>query len=184
MSEASKKILRKKFIKSRNLIKNKCAKENEISDKLKNLLTLNKIPTSVYYSVRSEVNLDGFIKYMHANDQKVVLPVINKINSHLVFKEWKINESLKIGKYNIMVPSNNSFLNPKILLIPMLAFDLNKNRIGYGGGYYDRTISILDKKSKIVKIGIAFDEQQTKKVPTMIFDKKMDLIVTQSRILI
>ncbi len=184
MSRIQKKELRNKFINSRNLIKNKSLKENEIVNKLKNLLNLNKIPTSAYYSVNSEVNLNSFIRYMQSKDQRIVLPSINKINSYLVFKEWKENEKLIIGKYNIKIPSNNFFLNPKILLIPMVAFDIKKNRLGYGGGYYDRTLSRLEKKNKIITIGIAFDEQETTKIPTMSFDKKMDLIITESRILI
>ena len=83
-----------------------------------------------------------------------------------------------------MTPSINVYSTPKILLVPMLAFDKSKNRLGYGGGYYDRTISFLEKKNKILKFGVAFDEQEIKKVPTMRFDKKMDLILTPTKIII
>ena len=102
MSRIQKKELRNKFINSRNLIKNKSLKENEIVNKLKNLLNLNKIPTSAYYSVNSEVNLNSFIRYMQSKDQRIVLPSINKINSYLVFKEWKENEKLIIDLLNSM----------------------------------------------------------------------------------
>ena len=63
-------------------------------------------------------------------------------------------------------------------------WDKNKYRLGYGGGYYDRTISFLEKNSNILKFGVAFDEQEIKKVPTMRFDKKMDLILTPTKIII
>ena len=63
----------------------------------------------------------------------------------------------------------------------MVAFDIKKNRIGYGGGYYDRTISFLKNKRKIFTIGVAFDEQEIEKVPIMEFDKKLDLIITPTR---
>ena len=106
---------------------------------------------------------------MHTNQQKV-FPVINKINSPLLFKEWKADDKLISGKYGIMIPSIKH--NSKILIVP-IAFDKNKDRLGYGGGYYDRTISFLEKNSKILKFGAAFDEQEIKKVPTMSFDKKM-----------
>ena len=83
-----------------------------------------------------------------------------------------------------MTPSIKFYATPKILIVPMLAFDKNKDRLGYGGGYYDRTISFLEKNSKILKFGVAFDEQEIKKVPTMSFDKKMDLILTPTKIII
>ena len=102
----------------------------------------------------------------------------------MLFKEWKADDKLIQGKYGIMTPSIKIYTTPKILIVPMLAFDKNKDRLGYGGGYYDRTISFLEKNSKILKFGVAFDEQEIKKVPTMSFDKKMDLILTPTKIII
>ena len=101
----------------------------------------------------------------------------------MLFKEWKADDKLIPGKYGIMTPSIKVYSTPKILIVPMLAFDKNKDRLGYGGGYYDRTISFR-KNSKILKFGVAFDEQEIKKVPTMSFDKKMDLILTPTKIII
>ncbi len=184
MVEIQKTKIRKNIIKSRQLIKNRNLKENKIKEKLVQLINTNNIIVSTYFSINHEVNINNFTKYLLGKNQRIVLPFIDKSNSHLLFKEWKIKENLFPGKYGIMTPANNSFLSPKILLIPMVAFDVKKNRLGYGGGYYDRTISYLEKKSKILKFGIAFDEQEIKKVPTLNFDKKMDLIVTQSRIII
>ena len=121
---------------------------------------------------------------MHKNQQKILLPVINKNNSPLLFKEWKSDDKLMPGKYGIMIPSIKLYATPKILIVPMLAFDKNKYRLGYGGGYYDRTISFLEKNSNILKFGVAFDEQEIEKVPTMRFDKRMDIILTPTKIII
>ena len=88
------------------------------------------------------------------------------------------------GKYNIMVPDNENFLIPRILIIPLVGFDLKKNRIGYGGGYYDRTIEFYEKTDSIFKIGIAFDEQETKNLPIEKYDKKLDIIITPSRLVV
>ena len=184
MLEKIKSDLRTKFLKKRNLVKNKINKEKKIVKKLKKLLNCNSLVTAVYYSTKSEVNLINFVYHMHKNQQKILLPVINKINSHLLFKEWKADDRLIPGKYGIMTPSIKFYETPKILIVPMLAFDKNKDRLGYGGGYYDRTISFLEKNSKILKFGVAFDEQEIKKVPTMSFDKKMDLILTPTKIII
>jgi len=184
MLEKKKRDLRTKFLKKRKLVKNKINKEKEIVKKLKNLLNYNSQVTAVYYSTKSEVNLINFVYDMHKNEQKILLPVINKTNSPLLFKEWKADDRLIPGKYGIMTPSTNIYATPRILIVPMLAFDKNKDRLGYGGGYYDRTISFLEKNSKILKFGVAFDEQEIKKVPTMSFDKKMDLILTPTKIII
>ena len=67
---------------------------------------------------------------------------------------------------------------PDVLLIPLLAFDKNLNRLGYGGGYYDRLIERLSKKKNILKIGLAFSIQEIDKVPTNMYDQKLDYIVT------
>ena len=65
----------------------------------------------------------------------------------------------------------------------MVAFDKNLNRLGYGGGYYDRLIEKFEKKKKIIKIGLAFSIQKIDKVPTNIYDKKMDYVVTNKYIM-
>ena len=184
MLEKIKRNLRIKCLKKRELVENKVNKEKKIFAKLKELLNCNGVTVAVYYSTKSEVNLTNLVKFMHKNQQKILLPFIDKKNSPLLFKEWRANDKLKKGKYGIMTPSINVYATPKILIIPMLAFDVNKARLGYGGGYYDRTISFLEKNSKILKFGVAFDEQEIKKVPIMSFDKKMDLILTPTKIII
>ena len=70
-----------------------------------------------------------------------------------------------------------------VLLIPLLAFDKNLNRLGYGGGYYDRLIERLSKKKKIIKIGLALSIQEIDKVPINMYDQKLDYIVTNKHII-
>lgn len=82
-----------------------------------------------------------------------------------------------------MTPENNHFCEPTSIIIPLLGFDINKNRLGYGGGFYDRTIEFLEKKKKVLKIGVAFEEQEINTVPSMKYDKKLDLIVTPNRVI-
>jgi len=176
--------LRTKFIKQRRLIKNRGKKESEISQNLCNILSSINLVISLYLSVRHEADLKKIAKVLYLNKKEVVLPVIKDSNSHLLFAKWKFGDELQKDKYNIKIPKKNIFLEPKILLIPMVAFDSKKNRLGYGGGFYDRTISFLEKKNKILKFGIAFDEQESSKIPVNKFDKKMDAIFTQSRIII
>jgi 5-formyltetrahydrofolate cyclo-ligase len=82
-----------------------------------------------------------------------------------------------------MHPNNEIILIPNIILIPLVGFDESKNRIGYGGGYYDRTIEYLEKKNDVLKLGVAFDEQETIKIPNGKYDKKLDIIITQTRLI-
>ena len=83
-----------------------------------------------------------------------------------------------------MHPDTEIFVTPNIILVPMVGFDLYKNRIGYGGGYYDRTIEHLEKKNEILKLGVAFDEQEIMKIPNEKYYKKLDIIVTPTRLII
>ena len=72
---------------------------------------------------------------------------------------------------------------PDVLLIPLLAYDKNLNRLGYGGGYYDRIIKKLSKKKNIIKIGLAFSVQKIDKVPINAYDQKLDYIITNKYII-
>ena len=94
------------------------------------------------------------------------------------FYKWSFSELLKINKYGIPEPEAKNIIYPDILLIPLVAFDKNLNRLGYGGGYYDRFIAKLSKKKKIVKIGLAFSCQKIDKVPISVYDQKLDYVVT------
>ena len=74
-------------------------------------------------------------------------------------------------------------VHPDILLVPLVAFDKNLNRMGYGGGYYDRLIESLKKKKKIITIGLAFDFQELDTIPISKYDQKLNYIVTNKNIL-
>ena len=99
------------------------------------------------------------------------------------FYRWSFFDPLKINKYGIPEPETHSKVYPDILLIPIVAFDENLNRLGYGGGYYDRLITKLSKKKRIIKIGLAFSFQEVDKVPVNIYDQKLDFIVTNKHII-
>ena len=83
-----------------------------------------------------------------------------------------------------MYPDTEIKVIPNIILVPLVGFDLCKNRLGYGGGYYDRTIEYLEKKNEVLKIGVAFDEQEIVKIPNEKYDKRLDIIATPTRLII
>jgi 5-formyltetrahydrofolate cyclo-ligase len=98
------------------------------------------------------------------------------------FCKWSFSDPLKINKYGIPEPETRNIVYPDIILIPLIAFDENLNRLGYGGGYYDRFIEKFSKKKRIMKIGLALSVQKIDKVPINIYDQKLDYIVTNKYI--
>ena len=104
-------------------------------------------------------------------------------NNQMDFFEWSINDPLKINKYGIPEPISKVIKYPDILLVPLVGYDDNLNRLGYGGGFYDRYIDKIEKIKKIILIGLAFSYQKIKSLPVNQHDKKLDFIITEKEIL-
>jgi 5-formyltetrahydrofolate cyclo-ligase len=134
-----------------------------------------------YYPVNFEVDDLELLKKFEKNKFSISLPVIKK-NFQMDFYKWSFSDPLKINKYGIPEPETQNKIYPDIILVPLVAFDKNLNRLGYGGGYYDRLIAKLSKKKKIMKIGLALSVQKIDKVPINIYDQKLDYIVTNKYI--
>jgi 5-formyltetrahydrofolate cyclo-ligase len=170
--------LRKKILK----IREKNNKKNIQIDfnQIIKILKKEKIDKKViggYYPVNSEVDDLELLKKFKKNRFSISLPVIKK-NFQMDFYKWSFSDPLKINKYGIPEPEIKNIVYPDILLIPLVAFDKNLNRLGYGGGYYDRLIKKLSKKKKIIKIGLALSIQKIDNVPINMYDQKLDYIVT------
>ena len=179
----SKSKLRKKILKIR---KNKNKKNIKINfDKVFKLFKKEKITKKNiggYYPVNFEVDNLNLLKKFEKNKFKISLPVI-KENFEMNFYKWDFSEPLKINKYGIPEPATKVITYPDILLVPLVAFDKKLNRLGYGGGYYDRFISKLSKKKKIIKIGLALSFQKINKVPINKYDQKLDYVITNKYII-
>ncbi|MDB9936689.1 5-formyltetrahydrofolate cyclo-ligase [Candidatus Pelagibacter sp.] len=175
--------LRKKILKIREKIsKNNIQIDfNQITKILKKK-KINKKIIGGYYPVNFEIDDLALLKKFEKNSFIISLPVIKK-NFKMDFYKWSISDPLKVNKYGIPEPEIKNIVYPDILLIPLVAFDKNLNRLGYGGGYYDRLIERLSKKKNIMKIGLAFSVQKIDKVPVNIYDQKLDYIVTNKYII-
>ena len=175
--------LRKKILKVREKVnkKNIQINFNQIIKILKKE-KLNKKIIGGYYPVNFEVDDLALLREFEKNRFIISLPVIHK-NFQMNFYEWSFSDPLKINKHGIPEPRKNNIVYPDILFIPLVAFDKNLNRLGYGGGYYDRLIEKFSKKKKIIKIGLAFSVQKIDKVPTNEYDQKLDYIVTNEYII-
>ncbi len=99
------------------------------------------------------------------------------------FYRWSNDDPLKINKFGIPEPVSSKIFFPDILLVPLVAYDSNLNRLGYGGGFYDRYIEKIEKIKKIIKIGLAFSFQKIDSIPIDKYDKKLDFIITEKEIL-
>jgi 5-formyltetrahydrofolate cyclo-ligase len=175
--------LRKKILKVRAKInrKNIQIEFNQIIKILKKE-KINKKIVGGYYPVNFEVDDLALLRKFEKNRFNISLPVIEK-NFQIDFYEWSFSDPLKVNKYGIPEPEIKNLVHPDILLIPLVAFDKNLNRLGYGGGYYDRLIEKLSKKKKIIKIGLALSVQKIDKVPINVYDQKLDYIVTNKYII-
>ena len=92
---------------------------------------------------------------------------------------WTSKDPLSVNKYGIPEPISKKKVYPNILLVPLVAFDKSNNRIGYGGGFYDRYINKIKKNKKIITIGLAFSFQKVNNIPINEYDIKLDFIVTE-----
>jgi 5-formyltetrahydrofolate cyclo-ligase len=135
-----------------------------------------------YYPVNFELDDLSLLRKFEKNRFIISLPVI-KNNFQMDFYKWSFSDLLKVNKYGIPEPETKSIVYPNILLVPLVAFDKNLNRLGYGGGYYDRLIEKLSKEKKIIKIGLALSAQKINKVPINTHDQKLDYIVTDKYII-
>ena len=138
--------LRKKILKVRQKFntKNIQIDFNQIIKILKREKITNKI-IGGYYPVNFEIDDLALLREFKKNKFNISLPIIKK-NFQMDFYKWTFSDPLKINKYGIPEPETKNIVYPDILLIPLVAFDKNLNRLGYGGGYYDRLIEKLSKK--------------------------------------
>tara|TARA_B100000780_G_scaffold180108_1_gene126288 strand:- start:20 stop:565 length:546 start_codon:yes stop_codon:yes gene_type:complete len=175
--------LRKKVLKIRQIInkKNIQIDFNQITKILKKEKITKKV-VGGYYPVNFEVDDLELLKKFKKKGFSIALPVI-KENFQMNFYKWSFSDPLKINKYGIPEPKNKNIVWPDILLVPLVAFDKNLNRLGYGGGYYDRLIEKLLKKKNITTIGLALSVQEIDKVPINRYDQKLNYIITNKNII-
>ena len=172
-NQIRKKILRLRRRKNYNNIQ---PKFNKIFKIIKKFNFKKKI-IGCYFPVNFEVDTREIMIRLNQKGFVISLPVIKK-NCRMDFYEWNLKDPLYLNKYGIPEPERKKKVKPNILLIPLVAFDKKLNRLGYGGGYYDR---LLKKKENIniIKIGLALSCQKVNKIPTGKFDKKLDYIITE-----
>lgn len=121
---------------------------------------------------------------MRAHAGPLCLPVVLGRGRALGFRAWAPGEALVPGAFGAMVPEAGGEVVPEVLIVPLLAFDRAGQRLGYGGGFYDRTLAGLRAQGPRLAIGLAFAAQEVASVPCEATDAPLDLIVTEAGVIV
>ena len=131
-----------------------------------------------YFPINYEIDCLEILKKLSKKNFQISLPIMKK-NNQMDFFSWDFNQPLTINDFGIPEPTSSKITYPDIFLVPIVGFDKNLYRLGYGGGFYDRYIEKIEIKKKVFKVGFAFSFQELKEVPVNNYDKKLDLIITE-----
>ncbi|MCE8522574.1 5-formyltetrahydrofolate cyclo-ligase [Ruegeria pomeroyi] len=140
------------------------------------------VPLSGYMPIRTEIDPLPAMAEAAAHGP-VGVPVIQGAGLPLRFSRWDPDGLLREGPFGAMVPETDDWMEPEILIVPLVAFDARGGRLGYGGGFYDRTLEGLRAKRATLAIGFAFDAQEAEALPLEPTDQPLDMVVTESRVL-
>lgn len=179
-----KNILRKKYysLRKKKYFEIKKFFFNPLVKLLKTRYKKKILKIAIYYPSNYETNILKILENNYFKNKKFLLPVIEK-NNMMNFFLWKKNEVLLVNKYGNLEPIKSISETPDVMLVPILAFDKHKFRLGYGKGYYDRYLKKnLKEYKKIVTVGVAFSFQKHDKLPTDKNDIKLNYILTEKGI--
>lgn len=139
---------------------------------------------SAFHPFRSEIDTKPLIGRLVADGWTTCLPIILGPGVPLIFRRWFPGEPTISGDMNIMRPLDEApQVEPDVLIVPLLAFDAKGYRLGYGGGFYDRTLALLRAKKKVVAIGVGYSAQQVDSVPHDELDQPVDFVMTETGII-
>ena len=110
----------------------------------------------------------------------VGVPVILGPGQALKFREWTPGCAMQEGAFKAYIPVEGVWVEPEVVIVPLVAFDARGYRLGYGGGFYDRTLEGLRARHAVIAVGFAFDAQEMPQVPIEDTDQKLDFIITES----
>lgn len=135
-----------------------------------------------YMALSGELDPEPTLEALLEAGVIVALPVTGEPGEALVFRTWRAGEPLDMGRFGTLEPKASApQVAPDLVLVPLLAFDSQGNRLGFGGGYYDRTLAEIRQNKNIAAYGVAFDEQEVEAVPADSLDAPLDGVFTPSR---
>lgn len=135
---------------------------------------------AAYWPLGDELDPRPCMGWLHERGFEVVLPIVARRDAPLVFRQWTPGMALSSGAYGTSVPPESSPLRePDVLLLPLLGFDRRGGRLGYGGGYYDRTLAQLRATRPTLAIGLAYAIQEREGLPLTQEDQPLDGVLTE-----
>jgi 5-formyltetrahydrofolate cyclo-ligase len=140
------------------------------------------VPLAGYMPIRTEIDPRPAMAEAAAFGP-VAVPVIRGAGQPLAFSLWEPGCALREGPFGAMVPAEDHFIEPEVLIVPLVAFDRAGGRLGYGGGFYDRTLELLRSRRPTRAIGFAWAAQEAGAVPQEPTDQPLDLIVTEAGVI-
>jgi len=157
---------------------------NLIFKLIKKNFNKKKIIIAGYYPSNYEVDILYFLKQASKKNYKIALPVIGRSNK-MQFKPWIFKNPLFISAFGTLEPENiKKEIIPDLVMVPLVSYDKELNRIGYGKGYYDKILKKISKiKNKAIFLGIAYSFQKSVNIPTNKHDFKLDYIFTERGII-
>ncbi len=136
---------------------------------------------SGWFAMGAELDPLPLMTRLHAAGARLALPAI--VEGKLIFRAWEPGEALQRAGFGTSEPGKTApEVDPDIVLTPLLAFDPQGLRLGYGKGHYDGGLARLRSTKKITAIGLAFDEQCVEKVPAEPHDQRLDYVITENGI--
>lgn len=133
-----------------------------------------------YAAIGTEIDIWPLLTSLHARGRHICLPVIKAPHQPLTFRHWTPASEIKKDRYGVAYPASGKPITPHLVFVPLLAFTANGKRLGYGGGYYDRTLEALRQKSEVFACGVAYAGQEVARLPTDEHDAKLDGILTEN----
>lgn len=134
---------------------------------------------SAYWPIGEEVSTLPLLHALDVAGFAVALPVTGRIGQALVFRRWRTGDVMESGRMAIPVPAASApVLVPDVLFVPLAAFDRRGHRVGYGAGFYDRSLAALRAERRVLAVGIAYGVQEVACVPHEAHDEALDMIVT------
>ena len=140
------------------------------------------VPLAGYMPMRTEIDPLAAMAEAAAWGP-VGVPVIEAMGQPLRFALWEPDAPMREGRFGARIPETEIPMVPQILIVPLVAFDSGGGRLGYGGGFYDRTLEGLRREGAVLAIGFAYDAQEAEDLPMEATDQPLDMVVTESRVL-
>jgi len=137
---------------------------------------------SGYMAIQTEIDPMGAMTALHETGHTLCVPVIQGRGLPLLFREWSPNCPMIEGDFGALIPRSGDFVTPDLCIVPLVAFDSSGRRLGYGGGFYDRSLDQLRETQDVYALGLAFSGQEVAHVPSDENDQALDAIATETGI--